>query len=186
MGPIGVLCIRRTVSDGRVVGWVSGLGAATADAIYGAVAGFGLSVVSEALVNQRVWLHLLGGAFLCYLGAKTWRAVPGEVGAGGSALRLAGAYSSTLLLTLSNPATIISFAAVFAALGAVAPHGDLRRAGALVVGVYLGSALWWTVLSTGVSLLRTRVDTRMMRWVNRGSGLVICGFGVIALVTAGL
>jgi threonine/homoserine/homoserine lactone efflux protein len=186
VGPIGVLCIRRTVSDGRLVGWVSGLGAATADALYGAVAGFGLSVVSEALVSQRLWLHLLGGAFLCYLGVKTWRSVPGEVAAGGSALRLAGAYSSTLLLTLSNPATIISFAAVFAGLGAVAPHGDLGLAGALVLGVYLGSALWWSVLSVGVSLLRTRVDARMMRWVNCGSGLVICGFGVIALVTAGL
>lgn len=168
------------------MGWVSGLGAATADAIYGAVAGFGLSVISEALAHQRLWLHLLGGAFLGYLGIKAWRAVPGELSTSGGALRLAGAYSSTLLLTLSNPATIISFAAVFAGLGAVAPRGGAGIAGVLVLGVYLGSALWWTVLSTGVSLLRTRVDARMMRWVNRGSGALICGFGVIALMTAGL
>lgn len=169
-----------------MVGWISGLGAATADAIYGAVAGFGLSVVAEALVSQRLWLHLLGGAFLCYLGIKAWQTVPGEMRTSGGAMRLAGAYSSTLLLTLSNPATILSFAAVFAGLGAVAPRGGMGIAGTLVLGVYLGSALWWTVLSTGVSLLRTRVDARTLRWVNRGSGALMCGFGVVALLTAGL
>lgn len=181
-----MLCIRRTLSDGRVVGWVSGLGAATADAIYGAIAGFGLTVVSQALVSQRIWLHLLGGAFLCYLGVKTWLAVPREASAGGSGIRLAGAYSTTLLLTLSNPTTILSFAAVFAGLGAVGPRGSLGVVGVMVLGVYVGSALWWTVLSTGVSLLRTKVSVGMMRWVNRASGLVMCAFGVVALVTARL
>src|SRR5690242_13032805 len=117
VGPIGVLCIRRTLADGRVVGFVSGLGAATADAFYGAVAGFGLTVISALLIEQRFWLRLIGGGFLLYLGVRTVLARPAERAASAGGKGLAGAYGSTLFLTLTNPLTILSFAAIFAGLG---------------------------------------------------------------------
>jgi threonine/homoserine/homoserine lactone efflux protein len=184
VGPIGVLCIRRTLSAGRGMGLASGLGAATADATYGAIAAFGLTVVSGFLLSQQLWLRLLGGAFLCYLGVRTFLAAPAteaaSVGGGG----LAGAYVSTFFLTITNPLTILSFAAIFAGLGLGASGTDAGAALGLVLGVFLGSALWWLLLSGGVSLLRARFDLRAMRWVNRGSGLLILGFGVLSLVSA--
>lgn len=114
VGPIGLLCIRRTVADGRMVGFVSGLGAATADAFYGAVAGFGLTVVSGALVHGQTPLRLVGGAFLCYLGVRTFLARPAQTAAVAGRRGLLGAYASTLALTLTNPSTILSFVAIFA------------------------------------------------------------------------
>src|SRR5258708_16857319 len=116
VGPIGLLCIRRTLSAGYGIGFVSGLGAATADASYAAIAGFGVPAVAAVLVDQRLWLRVVGGVFLVYLALRTLRAVPAERSADARAagLRLAGAYSSTLALTLSNPMTILSFAGIFA------------------------------------------------------------------------
>ncbi|MEK8036689.1 MAG: LysE family transporter, partial [candidate division NC10 bacterium] len=170
VGPIGVLCIRRTLADGRAVGFAAGLGAATADALYGAVAGFGLTVVSTALVGQQGWLRLVGGAFLCWLGARTFLARPGEAAAPATlGAGLAAAYASTLVLTLTNPMTILSFAAVFAGLGVGAAGAGYGAAAVLVLGVFAGSALWWLVLSGAVGLLRHRVTPRGLRWVNRAS-----------------
>ena len=111
VGPIGVLCIRRTLAQGRAAGLVSGLGAASADALYGCVAGFGLTFVSGLLIAQQSWLKLLGGVFLCYLGVRTLLAQPAERAAAAGGMGLAGAYGSTFLLTLTNPTTILSFAA---------------------------------------------------------------------------
>lgn len=185
VGPIGVLCIRRTLADGRLAGLVSGLGAATADAFYGSLAGFGLTLVSNFLVSQQRWLRLVGGLFLLYLGIKTFLSAPasnpGQV-IKMSSRGLWGAYLSTLLLTLTNPLTILSFAAIFAGLGLVETGGDMLSAGTLVLGVFCGSASWWLLLSGGVSLLRRRVTPAMLRWVNRIAGVVILGFGVVALV----
>ncbi|HET7076819.1 MAG TPA: LysE family transporter [Chloroflexia bacterium] len=181
VGPIGVLCIRRTLSAGRGMGLASGLGAATADATYGAVAAFGLTVVSSFLLSQQMWLRLLGGAFLCYLGVRTFLAAPATEAARAGSGGLAGAYVSTFFLTITNPLTILSFAAIFAGLGLGATGADAGAALGLVLGVFLGSALWWVVLSGAVSLLRARFDLRTMRWVNRGSGLLILGFGVLSL-----
>jgi threonine/homoserine/homoserine lactone efflux protein len=183
VGPIGVLCIRRTLSAGRGMGLASGLGAATADATYGAVAAFGLTVVSSFLLSQQMWLRLLGGAFLCYLGVRTFLAAPATEAARGVGGGLAGAYVSTFFLTITNPLTILSFAAIFAGLGLGATGADAGAALGLVLGVFLGSALWWVVLSGAVSLLRARFDLRALRWVNRGSGLLILGFGVLSLVS---
>ena len=181
VGPIGVLCIRRTLAEGRVAGLVSGLGAATADAVYGCVAGFGLTIISNTLISQQTWLRVIGGAFLCCLGFKTLLARPAEETAPTGANSLVGAYTSTFLLTLTNPMTILSFAAIFAGLGGAS--GDYVSAAVLVLGVFIGSALWWLTLSTGVSLFRTRFTPRGLRWVNRISGLVIAGFGLAALLS---
>jgi threonine/homoserine/homoserine lactone efflux protein len=183
VGPIGVLCIRRTLANGRLQGLVSGLGAATADATYGAVAGFGLTAFSSLLVNQQFWLRLVGGLFLVYLGARTVLTRPALEPAAAGGLGLAGAYLSTLALTLTNPLTILSFAAVFAGLGLASGVGNYAGAAALVLGVLLGSAAWWLILSTAVSRLRARFDLRAMRWVNVVSGAVIVGFGVVALIS---
>lgn len=186
VGPIGVLCIRRTLADGRIVGFVTGLGAATADLTYGAVAGFGLTFVSGLIVGQQQWIRLIGGVFLCYLGARTLLSRPTERSApmASSASSLGSAYISTLFLTLTNPTTILSFAAIFAGLGVASASGDYLSSGALVAGVGLGSALWWLILSGGVNLLRSRIDTRALAWVHRISGIVLLGFGLTALASA--
>ncbi|MEO7911131.1 MAG: LysE family translocator [Roseiflexaceae bacterium] len=183
VGPIGVLCIRRTLAQGRAVGLVSGLGAATADALYGSIAGFGLTFISGLLISQQSWLKLLGGAFLCYLGIRTLLAQPDERAASAAGRGLAGVYTSTFFLTLTNPTTILSFVAVFAGLGLASMGGDYATAALLVLGVFVGSALWWLLLSGGVGLFRARFDTRVMRWVNRISGGVITAFGLLALVS---
>ena len=184
VGPIGVLCIRRTLADGRVHGLVSGLGAATADAIYGTIAAFGLSFISDLLIGQQNWIRLIGGTFLCYLGLRTLLSKPAEQAAQASGRGLVGAYTSTLFLTITNPATILSFAAIFAGLGiASGAGGNHSAAVVLVLGVFTGSALWWFLLSGGVSLFRHRFNLRTMGWVNRFSGLIIIGFGLLALVS---
>jgi len=182
VGPIGVLCIRRTLIDGRAMGFVSGLGAATADAFYGAVAGFGLTVLSGFLVREQTWLRLVGGLFLLYLGARAYITPPATTADGAPARGLTGAYATTLALTLTNPMTILSFAAVFAGLGIVAAR-DYASAAALVTGVFTGSALWWLILSGIAATVRTRLGPQMLLWVNRGTGLVITAFGVLALLS---
>jgi threonine/homoserine/homoserine lactone efflux protein len=182
VGPIGVLCIRRTLAEGRLVGFVSGLGAATADATYGAIAGFGLTFISALLVQQERWIHLVGGIFLLYLGFKTFRSVPSERAAAVKSARgLAGTYGSTLFLTLTNPLTILSFVAIFAGFGLASNSGSYLSAGILVLGVFLGSATWWLLLSGGVGLFRSAFSSRGLQWVNRFSGALILGFGVYAL-----
>ncbi|HEU5200440.1 MAG TPA: LysE family transporter [Ktedonobacterales bacterium] len=207
VGPIGVLCIRRTLAVGRVYGLVSGLGAATADAFYGSVAGFGLTFLSSFLIEQRFWLRLIGGLFLCYLGVRTFLAQPAEQAAEAKSSNLAearerptgarvrkpgfrkrfgpkaGAYASTLLLTLTNPTTIFSFAAIFAGLGLASVNGSYLASGSLVLGVFLGSALWWFLLSGGISLFREKLGARQLRWINRLSGGMILAFGVLALAS---
>jgi threonine/homoserine/homoserine lactone efflux protein len=183
VGPIGVLCIRRTLAEGWRSGLVSGLGAATADALYGCIAGFGLGFISSFLVNQQAWLRLIGGLFLCFLGVRTWLARPAEQAAPAREISLLGSYGSTLLLTLTNPMTIISFAAIFAGLGLAGSTGNYGSAGILVLGVFIGSAAWWFILSAGVGLFRARFESTRLRWVNRISGLIIFGFGLFALLS---
>jgi threonine/homoserine/homoserine lactone efflux protein len=180
VGPIGILCIRRTLADGRLAGFISGLGAATADAFYGCVAGFGLTFISNFLIRQQFGFRLIGGGFLCYLGIKTLLARPAAEEASTRGNGLAAGYASTLFLTLTNPMTIISFAAVFAGLGLGETGGDYLAAGFLVAGVFLGSAIWWLALSGGVAIFRDRFSERHLRWVNRLAGIIIITFGLAA------
>ncbi len=182
VGPIGVLCIRRTLVRGRLSGFVSGLGAATADALYGCVAGFGVTFVSSFLIGQQGWFSLIGGGFLLYLGIKTFLAKPSERSASERGSGLLAAYGSTFFLTLTNPLTILAFAAIFAGLGIASQAGDYLSAGILVLGVFSGSSAWWLILSAGVGLVRRRFDLQALRWVNRISGLVIGGFGLVSIL----
>ncbi|MDH5635128.1 MAG: LysE family translocator [Candidatus Bathyarchaeota archaeon] len=183
VGPIGVLCIRRTLAEGRASGLVSGLGAATADAIYGCIAGFGLTLISNFLIRQQVWLRLIGGGFLCFLGIRTFLSKPAENVASAKGNGLVDSYVSTFFLTITNPMTILSFAAIFAGLGVGSASGSYVSAAVLVLGVFIGSALWWFILSSGVSIFRTRLNPDRLRWVNRISGIIITGFGLIALLS---
>ena len=181
VGPIGLLCIRRSLEQGRVAGLASGLGAATADAAYGCIAGFGLTAVSSFLLAHEFALRLGGGAALCYLGARTFISTPPQREAQ-TEVRLHSAYWSTLLLTLANPATILSFIAVFAGFGLVASP-SYGAAATLVAGVFVGSALWWLFLSSSVAMMRHRVSPRWMQLINRLSGGSIVAFGLFALST---
>ena len=185
VGPIGVLCIRRSLAEGWLTGFLTGMGAATADGFYGGVAAFGLTAISGALVAEQGIIRIAGGLLLCYLGVRTLLAKPAPEAASARRGRgLFGAYATTVGLTLTNPATIISFAAVFAGLGlANTANSAVAAPGLLTLGVFLGSACWWLLLSGGVSLLRARLTTGALRWVNRLSGVVLLGFGVVALVS---
>jgi threonine/homoserine/homoserine lactone efflux protein len=183
VGPISLLCIRRTLAEGRLVGFVSGLGVATADATYGAVAAFGLTAITGLLVDWHRALGIVGGVFLLYLAWTTFRAVPGEAATttdrrGG----LLGAYLSTLGLTLTNPMTILSFGALFLGLGITG--GDAAGATLLTLGVWLGSATWWVILTTVVGAFRSRITPAGLRRVNIVSGLLIGAFAVVALASA--
>ena len=182
VGPIGVLCIRRTLAEGRTTGFVSGLGAATADALYGSIAGFGLTLVSGLLIAQQIWLKLLGGTFLLYLGLKTFFTSTTHKLEESKTRGLISAYTSTLFLTLTNPITILSFTAIFAGLG-ITENGSYSTAGTLVAGVFTGSALWWMLLSGGVSLIRSRFRERELRWINRLSGTIITVFGILVFLS---
>ena len=183
VGPIGVLCIRRTLAEGRISGFVSGMGAATADALYGCIAGLGVTVVSNLLIGQQFWLRLAGGIFLFMLGAKTFLSKPAEAASGKTGKGLAGAYASTLFLTLTNPITILAFAGVFAGLGLGNTGANYYAGMLLVLGVFLGSAVWWLLLSTGVGLFRKWFNGPRLRWVNRLSGMIIAGFGFLAFLS---
>jgi threonine/homoserine/homoserine lactone efflux protein len=184
VGPIGVLCIRRTLAEGRLHGLVSGLGAATADAFYGCIAAFGLAFISDFLVQNQMWLRVVGGIFLVFLGTRTILAKPREKTREDKKTGLANAYGSTLMLTLTNPVT--SFAAIFASLGLGSTAADYGSATVLVLSVFAGSATWWLILSGSVSLLRAKVTQRVLTWINRISGAIILGFGLVALASLAL
>lgn len=181
VGPIGLLCIRRTITDGRIAGFISGLGAATADALYGSIAALGLQALSLWLLGISPILRIVGGVALLWIGLTTMRAQPQPIATQPEPTKrgLLGAYVSTLFLTLTNPATILIFTVIFAGLGLSA--GGWAGL-ALVAGVALGSALWWTILSGGVGFVRGRVTPPMLRVINVVSGIIVGGFGVAALV----
>jgi threonine/homoserine/homoserine lactone efflux protein len=182
VGPIGILCIRRSLTSGWKAGLLTGMGAATADALYGCVAGFGLAGIAGLLVGQRAWVQLVGGLFLCWLGLRICLSTPNKKATAETSSRATLGYLSALLLTLTNPMTILSFAAVFAGMGLTNTGAGQLAAGWLVAGVFSGSMAWWVVLSSTTSLFRTRMNAKAMRWINRFSGALLTGFGVAALI----
>lgn len=182
VGPISLLVIRRTLAEGRVVGLASGLGVATADGTYGAIAAFGLAAVTQVLVDARLMLGLAGGLFLLWLAWSTARAEPQDPAAAPSRRGgLAGAYLSILGLTLANPTTILSFGALFTGLGVTA--GDTAGAALIAVGVLLGSCAWWVLLTTVVSVLRASVTTTWVRRINIASGFAIGTFAIVSIAS---
>jgi len=183
-GPIFFLCLRRTLVRGWLNGLFSGFGVATADGFYAAVAAFGVGAITTALTGERRLLALAGGAVLVFLGARILLDRPTTAEAPPlTRSNLIAAYLSILGLTITNPATIISFAALAATLGAGISGGYARPA-ALVIGVLLGSASWWIVLAALAAGLRTRITAPVVRIISTISGLAIIGLGVVAFVSA--
>ena len=196
VGPIGVLCMRQTLTYGWRVGMATGLGAASADACYGCVAALGLMAISQMLIDHQLGIRILGGLFLAYLGGQSFLSVPApSVSSPSEAERpehlenpegretentvtfrsLWQSYSTTFVLTLTNPATILMFLGIFSGQSRLAAADQSML---LVLGVFLGSSLWWLTLTTGVNLVRQRLSGPILRWINQGAGLVILGFGV--------
>lgn len=184
VGPVGVLCIRRTLTKGRLAGFISGLGAASADSIYGCIAAFGLTSLSSLLVNQQTWLGIFGGCFLIYLGLMTFRAQPKEdsEAPGNEKKGLPGFFASTFLLTLTNPMTALSFVAFFTGVGFGAAKGGSVNPFLIVAGVFLGSSFWWFILSAGTGVFRRFLTGSGRIWINRISGIVIMAFGLAAFI----
>lgn len=184
-GPISFICLRRTLLRGRLYGLVSGLGVATADGFYAALAAFGVAALASALVSGRRALALIGGLVLVALGVRILlerRTLAGEA-APPTARGLVWAYASTLGLTITNPATIISFAALAATLG-LGAGGGLARPAALVAGVLAGSASWWCVLAFSVTALRARITPGLVRGISTASGIIIAALGMLAVFSA--
>jgi threonine/homoserine/homoserine lactone efflux protein len=179
LGPIGLLCMRRTLVEGARVGVASGLGAATADAFYASIAAFGLTAASDLLVGERRPLGIVGGCFLVALAARALLS-RSEAAAERPPRTLLSAYATTVGLTIANPATILSFAAAFVGLG-LAGH-DAPTAAALVLGVFGGSASWWLVLAGGVSAFRERLGPNALRRLAAGSNALI---GLLGLAVIG-
>ncbi len=182
VGPIGLLCIRTTLERGRIAGFCAGLGAAVADTFFGLVGVLGLTAVRDLIDHQRFWLELGGGVFLVAFGIHLALKRPVPQTAGGEIpTSLWADFVKTLLLTLANPSTIISFMAVFAGVPGTA-RVPLGLVPVLVIGVFAGSAGWWLALSGVVSMIRHMISDRTMIWMNRLAGGVLVVFGVYTLV----
>lgn len=182
VGPVGVLCVRRTIFEGRLFGFLSGLGAASADTIFGIVAGFGLTVISDVLLGYQDWLRLAGGLFLLYVGGNALRKrvvrceTPEK-----NAENLLSAYLSTFALTITNPVTILAFLGIFAGIGFTGEEATLGGAAMLVAGVLLGSLIWWLGISLGAGVFRKSIGERHLILLNRISGaiLTLSGIGLL-------
>jgi threonine/homoserine/homoserine lactone efflux protein len=179
LGPVGVLCIRRTLTESRLVGLFSVLGAATADAFYGLVAGLGLTAVSHALMAHRTPLRLSAGLFLLILGVRMLRAGSPDTSKPASKTRtLPAAFFSTLFLMLANPFIVLSFLAVFAALGLHETGISEFKATWLFLGIFLGSAAWWIIFRLAAGWLRGHLERGGLRVINLAAGTLICGFSL--------
>ncbi|HEY3303810.1 MAG TPA: LysE family transporter [Candidatus Binatia bacterium] len=182
VGPIGLLCVNRTLSKGPTYGLFSGLGIATADALSAGVVALGLTLVSGFLIDQQVWLRLIGGTFLCYIGIKIFFSHPTEVSAANNKeSSLFRGYASTFFLTLTNPLTLLSFVAIYAGWGLEDLTGHYLASALLTAGVFCGSAIWWVALSSGMPVVRMMFSHWGLRWVQRVSGAIIAGFGFVVL-----
>lgn len=183
VGPIGLLCIKRTMNQGFKVGLATGLGAAFADGVYGFLAAFGLAIVTNYLIAQQEWLHWIGSLFLIYLGiSSVLSKVPQQEIPTTQSSQIFSSFVSTFMLTLTNPVTILSFAAIFTSLNIVQQQSPFLAA-LLVFGVFLGSILWWGFLSTAVVLVRRKITRKGLQWINRLAGGIMIGFAIYLLVS---
>lgn len=183
VGPVGVLCVRRTIFEGPVYGFVSGLGAAVADAIFGIIAAFGLTVISDFLIGHQGWLKAVGAAFLMFIGARAILMSRDATPAPISGESLAGAFASTFLLTVTNPISILAFAGVFASAGLSGAEATWATAAMLVAGVFSGSLAWWLLLCGTAGGVRHLVREIHLVWVSRTSGIILVGFAFFLILT---
>jgi threonine/homoserine/homoserine lactone efflux protein len=186
IGPVNLICVRRTFAFGPLNGFVSGLGAALGDGIFAAITGFGLTWVAQLIEGYATIIELIGGGMLIWFGVRTFFAPPitkEENCEGDGATNLVRAMISTFALTVTNPATLLAFTAMFASLGGLTGGaGSFGDAGFVVAGVVGGSAGWWLALTTLIGLFHTRIDEKAMRVINRGSGVLVAVFGGVVLI----
>lgn len=180
VGPIGMLCIRNSLSWGSRFGLVTGLGAAAADTFYGGLAGFGLAAVTTILISYKMVLQIFGGLFLCYLGLQTMRVQATSDRKNFVPTTLPRVFLTTFFLTLTNPMTILSFIGIYAGLGVGLDDNSFNASLVLTLGVFLGSALWWMLLSKGAALFKNKINSNKTKWLNRISGSILLGFGIAA------
>lgn len=183
VGPIALLCIRRTLTKGPASGLASGMGAAVADGLFGVVAGFGVAFIENFLFHHSLALRILGGVVLCYAGVKVFFSIPPENSADTSENGLMRDFVSSLVLTVTNPLTAVTFAAIFAAAGVGGRDGSYLMTAIMVTGVCCASALWWLLLCGVVSVFHGRMNPRGIQIINRFSGTLIAAFGLIVLVS---
>lgn len=183
IGPIAILCIRKTIQFGRLSGFFSGLGAALADSVFAVISVFGVTLISDFFLGHQTWIAILGGGFLIYIGIKTFLSKPMETTKEITHKTLLNDFVTTFLLTLSNPLTIVFFMAVFVGFGLGKIDGGYLPALFLVIGVFLGSTLWWIILTEAVALFRKKVSPKSMRWINRVAGVIIALFGILSLIS---
>jgi threonine/homoserine/homoserine lactone efflux protein len=184
VGPINVMCVRRTIVHGRLVGIVSGLGAAAADTFFGAIAAFGLTFIHDFLMREKFWFGIGGAALLFIIGVRILFAKPPQEKKHDDdkdPANLLGDFTSTGFLTLANPVTVLSFLAVFSAFGVQSEERTLADSWMLLLGVFLGSSLWWLLLTTTVGLFRDKFNRAGLRWANRIAGVLILIFAVVVL-----
>ena len=181
VGPIAAICVQRTISKRWLSGILSGMGAAAADAVYGAIAAFGATIISEFLITEHEWLQKVGGVILLVLGARLLLMRPVERQNGTQNRGLAGDFLSTFVLTLTNPMTFVAFAAIFATMGIGAVHGRPMLTIELVGGVFVGSAAWWVILCAGAFALRRHFDFKKLVLVNRATGVFVIAVGLVYL-----
>ncbi|WRP07721.1 LysE family transporter [Rossellomorea aquimaris] len=183
VGPVGILCIQRTLTYGRRTGFVSGLGAATADALYGLVAVMGLTIVSDFLLDHQFWIQLWGGVFLFLLGWKTFTAQPAPFMNGESqATSSLKGFFSVLFLTLTNPMTVLAFIAIFGVFRVTGSDGSVVSALLVVFGVFCGSALWWGAVALVGGWLSSRIESDSLTMINRVAGIIITIFSSYILI----
>lgn len=178
IGPVNLLCIRHTLASGWKVGFVAGLGSATADTIYSMLAAFGVSFIINFLLKEKMFFELGGGLFLCYLGVRTYLHVPKENTTAQIGRGVLQAYAVAFFLTFSNPASVLSLMAVFAGLGVADQSRNPLSSVTLVLGVFSGASLWWLTLCSIVSLFRNKFTAQGTRWLNRISGILITAIGL--------
>jgi len=184
VGPVGVMCVRRTILEGKLSGFASGLGAATADAVFGVIAGFGLTAVSDWLIDYQQWLRVVGGCYLLYIGGSAFAAEPPrELESGNDPEGLLRDFFSTFVLAVTNPITVLAFLGIFAAIGLGGTQATFGHAAILVLGVWSGSLLWWLMLSFGVGYFRHSIEPRHFAWISRGSGAILFLSGAALLAT---
>ncbi|MGD8552891.1 MAG: LysE family translocator [Anaerolineales bacterium] len=181
VGPIGVLCIRRSIKYGWRAGFISGLGAASADMLYGSVAAFSVQAVSDLMIGAQSWLRGIGGLFLIYLGMRTFQKKTAVAAAPEERSSWLVSYTSTFLLTITNPLTILSFAAIFASIAPTNTELTTMKSLQMVAGVFSGSSLWWMILSVTAGWLKSRLSERFNQWIQWVSGMVIVLFGIAAI-----
>ena len=177
IGVVGLLCIKRTLLQGRLNGFISGLGAATAHGIYGGIAGFGLTFITNFLVEEQLYIRIGSGIFLYFLGVKTFLHKPDRKKLEINNRNLMNSYFSSLLVAITNPLTVMSFAAIFAGLELGVNRINYNSAGTFVFGVFWGSTAWWLILSSSIGLLRNKVNSQLLKLINKISGIIILSFG---------